>query len=84
MPHQGDLGRGEGAGLVDEVAEGALESQGFSGENAGGGDGAAAFVGQGVRGRWRREGTGSGQKHLVVLLPQLPSPPALQGLRCHT
>ncbi len=32
MPHEGDFGGGEGVGLVDEVAEGALRGQGFGGE----------------------------------------------------
>ena len=44
MPHEGDLGWGEGVGLVDEVAEGALEGQGFDGEGAGWGDGAGVFA----------------------------------------
>jgi hypothetical protein len=36
LPHQGDLGSGQAAGLVDEAAEGALRGQGFGGEGAGG------------------------------------------------
>ena len=36
LPHQGDLRRGEGVGLVDEVAERALQGQGFGGEGEGG------------------------------------------------
>ena len=38
MPHEGNLRRGEAISLVDEVAEGALQVQGFGGEDAGGGD----------------------------------------------
>ena len=76
--------RGEGVGLVHEVAEGALQGQGFGGAGAGGGNGAGAFVAQGVRG-WRRiEGVGQGQNNLFVLLSLLPSPPALQVLHCQT
>ena len=37
LPHEGGPGGGEGVGLVDEVAEGALQGQGFDGEGAGGG-----------------------------------------------
>ena len=44
LPHQGDLCRGEGVGLVDEVAEGALQGQGFGGEGAGRRDGAGVFL----------------------------------------
>jgi hypothetical protein len=36
LPHQGNLRRGQGVGLVDEVAERALQFQGFGGEDAGG------------------------------------------------
>ena len=36
MPQESDFGRGESVGLVDEVAEGALQGQGFGGEGAGG------------------------------------------------
>jgi hypothetical protein len=46
----GDLGGGEGVGLVDKVAEGALQGQGFGGEGAGGFEGARVFVAQGVEG----------------------------------
>ena len=34
MPHQGNLRRVEGIGLVDEIAEGALQGSGFGGEGA--------------------------------------------------
>ena len=34
MPHQGDVGWGESAGLVDGFADGALKRQGFGGEGA--------------------------------------------------
>ena len=37
FPHEGDLRRGQGVGLVDEVAEGALQFQSLGGEGAGGG-----------------------------------------------
>ena len=37
-----------GAGMVDEVAERARQGQGFGGDGAGGLDGAAVFVPQGV------------------------------------
>ena len=40
MPHELNLRRGQGIGLVDEVAEGALQFQGFGGEGEGGLDGA--------------------------------------------
>ena len=46
LPHQGDLGGGEGGGLVDEVAEGALQFQGFGGEGADGLDGVRVFPAQ--------------------------------------
>jgi hypothetical protein len=36
LPHEGNLRPGQGVGLVDEVAEGALQGQGFGGEGAGG------------------------------------------------
>ncbi len=48
LPHQGDLGGGEGVGLVDEVAEGALKGQGLGCECAGGGEGAGVFIAQGL------------------------------------
>jgi hypothetical protein len=48
LPHKFNLRRGEGVGLVDEVAVGALSVQGFGGEGAGGGDGAGVFVPQSV------------------------------------
>jgi hypothetical protein len=48
LPHEGDLGRGEAVGLVDEVAQGALQLQGLGGKGAGGFDGAGVFVAQGV------------------------------------
>ena len=41
--------RGEGVGLVDEVAEGTLQVQGFGGEGAGGFDGAGVLVAQRVK-----------------------------------
>ncbi len=36
FPHENNLRRGQGVGLVDEVAEGPLQSHGFDGEGAGG------------------------------------------------
>jgi hypothetical protein len=60
LPHHGDLGGGEGIGLVDEVAEGALQGQGFGGEGAGGFEGAGVFVAQGVE-------AGGGQRLLLAL-----------------
>jgi hypothetical protein len=36
LPHENNLRRGQGVGLVDEVAEGPLQSHGFDGEGAGG------------------------------------------------
>jgi|ERR1019366_1263372 hypothetical protein len=44
FPHELNLGWGQGVGLVDEVAEGALQAQGFGGEGAGGFDGAGVFL----------------------------------------
>jgi hypothetical protein len=37
-----NLRRGQGVGLVDEVADGAPQCQGFGGEGAGGGHGGKA------------------------------------------
>ena len=48
FPHESNLGRGQAVGLVCEVAERALQVQGFGGEGAGGLDGAGAFLAQGV------------------------------------
>ena len=48
MPDEGDLGWGEGVGLVDEVAEGALQGQGLGG--TGEGDGAGVLVAEGAGG----------------------------------
>ena len=42
MPHEGNLRRGQAVGLVDQVAERALQFQGFGGEGAGGGHGGKA------------------------------------------
>ena len=44
LPHQSNLRRGEGVGLVDKVAEGALQSQGFGGEGAGGPNAPRVFL----------------------------------------
>jgi len=46
-------------GLVDEVAEGALQGQGFGGEAAGGFEGAGVLVAQGVE-------AGGGQRLLFA------------------
>jgi hypothetical protein len=84
LPHQFNLRLAQAVGLVDEVAERALQGQGFGGEGAGGGNGAGVFVAQGVR-CWRRtEGAGPGQNNSFGLLPLLPSPSALQVLHSHT
>src|ERR1035438_4593510 len=58
LPHQINLRRGQGVGLVDKVAEGALQFQGFRGGGAGGVDGAGVFVPatRGVR-RWSAAAT---------------------------
>jgi len=44
LPHQGNLRRGQAVGLIGEVAEGALQFEGFGGEGAGGGNGSGVFV----------------------------------------
>jgi len=49
LPHELNLRRGQGVGLVDEVAERALQVQGFSGKGAGGGDGAGVLLPQRVQ-----------------------------------
>ncbi len=46
---QGDFRWGECVGLVDEVAEGALQGHGFGGEGADGLGGASGFVPRGVK-----------------------------------
>ena len=84
FPHEFNLRRCQGVGLVDEVAEGALQSQGLGGECAGGGNRADVFVAQRVRGWRRTECAGPGQNNSFVLLPLLPAPPALQVLHSHT
>ncbi len=48
FPHEIDFGRGKGVGLVDEIAEGALQVQSFGGEGPGGFDGAGVLGPQGV------------------------------------
>ena len=59
LPQQVDLRWGQGVGLVDEVAEGALQGLGFGGEGAGGFDGAGVFFAQGVD-------TGGGQRAFLA------------------
>src|ERR1017187_8490197 len=49
FPHEINLRRGQAVGLVCEVAEGALQFQGFGGEGAGGLDGADVFVPESVK-----------------------------------
>ena len=49
MPHELNLRRGQAVGLADDVAERALQVQGFSGKGAGGGDGAGVLVPQRVQ-----------------------------------
>ena len=48
MPHQFNLRRGQGVGLVDKVAQGALQFLGFGGAGAGGLESAGAFLAHGV------------------------------------
>ena len=48
FPHQINLRRGHGVGLVDEVAERVLQFQGFGGEGTSGLDRAGVFVSQRV------------------------------------
>jgi hypothetical protein len=66
LRHESNLRRGQGVGLVDEVAEGALQVQGFGGEGAGGDSSVRASA----RGAWGAVG-GS------FLPPHLPVPCAL-------
>jgi hypothetical protein len=49
LPHKLNLRRGQGVGLVDRVAEGALQFQGFGGEGEGGVNGAGVFIMQSVK-----------------------------------
>ena len=49
FPHEFNLRRGQRVGLIDEVAEGTLQVQGFGGEGAGGFGGAGVFVPQRVK-----------------------------------
>ena len=81
FPHKVNLCRGQGVGLVDEVAEGALRDQRFGGEGAGGVDGAGVFVAQRVRGWRRTECAGPGQDNSFVLLPLLLS---FRRFKCST
>jgi hypothetical protein len=60
LPHELYLRWGLAIGLVDEVAEGALQGQGFNGEGAGGFDGAGVFGAQGVD-------PGGGQRQFLAL-----------------
>ena len=59
MPHEFNLRRGQAVGLVDEVAEGAFQSQRFGGEGAGGLDGAGVLVPQ-------RVDSGGGQRRFLA------------------
>jgi hypothetical protein len=43
LPHEFNLPQGQAIGLIDEVAERALQAQGFGGEGVGGVDGAGVF-----------------------------------------
>ena len=56
LPHESNLRRGQGVGLVDEVAEGALQVQGFGGEGTCGFNAAGVFLAQSLnpRGGQRR------------------------------
>ena len=62
LPHEGDLCRGQAVGLVDEIAEGALQGQDSGGDGAGGGDGSGVFVAQGME-------AGGGEGLLLVVIP---------------
>jgi len=59
LPNELNLRRGQGVGLVDEVAGRALLGQGFGGEGAGGGDGAGVFVPQYLK-------AGGGQRQFLA------------------
>ena len=60
MPHEINLRRGKAVGLVDEVAQDALQFHSFGGEGAGG------FVGAGVFGA-RSVEAGGGQQQFLAL-----------------
>jgi hypothetical protein len=45
LPHESNLRRGQAVGLVDEVAERALQFQSLGGEGAGGSQGAGVLAG---------------------------------------
>ena len=47
MPHEFNLRRGQAVGLIDQVAEDALQGRSLGGEGAGGLDGAGVLVAQG-------------------------------------
>ena len=49
LPHWLNLRRGQAVGLADEVAERALQRQGFGGKGAGGFNGSGVFVPQCVK-----------------------------------
>jgi hypothetical protein len=48
LPQEINLRRGQGVGLIDEVAEGALQFHGLGGEGARRSEGAGVLVAQGV------------------------------------
>jgi hypothetical protein len=48
FPHEINLCCGQGVGMVDEVAEGALQRQGFGSDGSGGFEAAGVFVAQRV------------------------------------
>ena len=62
MPQEGNLRLGQAVGLVDEIAEGALQGQDSGGDGAGGGDGSGVFVAQGME-------AGGGEGLLLVVIP---------------
>ena len=73
MPHEGDLRRGRAGGLIDEVAEVALQGQGLGSEVAGGFDGVIGEKGVEACSRWDvPRATSSGIRRLAPLYPQNP------------
>ena len=47
LPHEFNLRRGQAVGLIDQLAERALQAQGFGGEGAGGLNGSGVLLAQG-------------------------------------
>jgi hypothetical protein len=67
FPHELNLGWGQGVGLVDEGAEGALQRQGFGGEGMGGFDGVGVFLSRSSQRAHR--GNRVPQKHDILTTP---------------